>query len=149
MSLEEEIRSEQARNDGLVKQIESFMKLLPPNPDWYDPGDKMELEKLWQEKEESDQRLAALKPPMEGNVSKPMVWIGNKRAWGDMIVTSYRGGLIQATSALDALEQAAEHFVWKDTDRPDMPPEPFKPRSVWQSLKNRDDYQDPQKPGPR
>lgn len=149
MTLEQKIKEEQVRNDGLTLEIEKFKALLPRNPDMYDPAAKMELEQMEQQKAESDQRLAALKPHQLGNAPKLIVWLGSKRAWGDMILEAYNGGMLQATSALDALEQAAEHFVWKDAVKPDKVPEPFKPRSVWQSLKNRDDYQDPEKPQPR
>jgi hypothetical protein len=83
------------------------------------------------------------------DAAKPIVWLGSKREWGDMIVGAQDAGLIDATGPLNALEQASKHFLWKERDKPLKPAQPFRPRSVWQNLKNRDDYQDPKKPGPR
>lgn len=77
---------------------------------------------------------------------KPIIWLGTARAWGDMVLKAYREHLTKASSALNALEQAAEHYVRQE---PGKPPKPFNSRAVWQSLKNRDDYINPAKPGPR
>jgi hypothetical protein len=76
----------------------------------------------------------------------PLVWLGTARAWGDMVLKAYSEDLIKASSPLNALEQAAEHYVWQESGKPSKA---FNPRAVWQSLKNRDDYLNPTKPGPR
>lgn len=84
--------------------------------------------------------------PTANDRPKPIVWLGTARAWGDMVIKAYNEHLIKASSALNALQQAAEHYV---RQQPGKPSKPFNPRAVWQSLKNRQDYQDPTKPGPR
>ena len=75
-----------------------------------------------------------------------MVWLGTARAWGDMVLKAHAEHLIKASSPLNALEQAAEHYVWQE---PGKPAKSFSPRAVWQSLKNREDYLNPTKPAPR
>jgi hypothetical protein len=74
--------------------------------------------------------------------SGPLVWLKSQRAWGDEILKFYRACSIQATSQMNALDQAAKHFVRKNR-------ESFNPRSVWQSIRNREEYQNPTKAGPR
>jgi predicted nucleic acid-binding Zn-ribbon protein len=84
MTIEEKIREEQTKTDGLAQQITKFKDLLRPNPADYDPAEKAELEHLEQQKEESDQRLAELKRQKPGNTQH-----------------------IQATSEIKALETSS------------------------------------------
>lgn len=86
----------------------------------------------------------------QGTVTKPIVWSGTKRAWGDWILQAYRAGSMpEATDPTKALRLAAQHYLWKDPSKPNDPPKPFKPKNVLANLKNRDDYQNPKKPAPR
>jgi hypothetical protein len=71
-----------------------------------------------------------------------MTWKGTNREFADWIVRAHDEGKLKATSRTDAMRQAADHFVGKDGKRID-------PRSTLQSLKNRDDYHNPKKVGPR
>lgn len=91
-------------------------------------------------------------PNMPSDIATPtqnppaIIWVGTARAWGDMVLNAYKEQLIKASSPLNALEQAARHYV---RQKPGKSPKPFNARAVWQSLKNRDDYQNPTKSGPR
>ncbi len=91
-------------------------------------------------------KLMPAEIPSPKEQPEPIVWLGTARAWGDMVLRAYNEHLIKASSPLNALERAAEHYVRQE---PGKPAKPFNPRAVWQSLKNRDDFQDPTKPGPR
>ena len=94
-------------------------------------------------------RLAKNMPseiPSPKEQPEPIAWLGTARAWGDMVLRAYDEQLIKASSPLNALKRAAEHYVQQ---KPGKPAKPFNPRAVWQNLENRADYQNPTKPGPR
>ena len=71
------------------------------------------------------------KPNATKGGPKPIVWLKKDRAFGDWILKAFRQNQFSATSKINALEQAVKHFVREDG-------ETFKPRSILQSLKNRE-----------
>lgn len=74
--------------------------------------------------------------------ASPITWLSTAREFGDWIIRAYDQGQLKATSRMDALRKVAGHFVSKEGKR-------FDPRSVWQNRKNREDYENPSKPGPK
>ncbi len=64
--------------------------------------------------------------------AQKLVWIGTGREFADWFLAAYRAGYIEASSNMNALEQAVAHF--------EKPGRALNARSLWQNLKNRDEY---------
>jgi hypothetical protein len=97
---------------------------------------------------------AALEAEVSGvSAAEPghkVIWGLTARAWGEWVYEAFdKGGLPQASSRTNALEILAQFFLWRDPRQPDEPAKPFNPDSVRQSLKQKDDYQNPAKKAPR
>ena len=63
----------------------------------------------------------------------PIVWLGSRREWGEMILDLRKKNLIEARTDTDALKRAAQHFVDKDG-------KPFDPRTTLQNVRNKDSF---------
>jgi hypothetical protein len=84
-----------------------------------------------------DARLAQLERATEGDTegepaanAMTISWSGTKLEFAQMILDAYEKGFIRATGPIDALRQAALHFVDRDGKA-------FKPRSLYQSVQNK------------
>ena len=71
-----------------------------------------------------------------------MTWLGTHREFADWILKARVDGKLKAENPTDALKQGAEHFVDKDGKQ-------FDPHSLYVNLRNRDEYNDTNKPGTR
>ena len=150
--LEQRIDKEQRNNDKLAVEIADllaktrglgsssggFLEVLSLG------GPLKERQRL---KAESDDRLSALKRQKDALVEMPdktgpITWLGTQRELGDWILEAHSAGKLKAKSRMDALKQTVEHFVGEDK-------KPLSARSIWQSLRNRDDYNNPRKRGPQ
>jgi hypothetical protein len=61
-------------------------------------------------------------------------WQGTAREFGDWVLKRYRDGSIKANSQLAALKKECAKYLQKNG-------KPMNARSIWQSLKNRLDYE--------